>query len=370
MAATAHAHHELPLDALRLDVAIQARERLDDDTISDYADAMIAGDRFPAVVAFFDGTIYLVADGFHRVHAARRACVRALDVDVRDGTRRDALLYAASANQAHGLRRTNADKRRAVSTLLQDDEWRQWSDREIARRCGVSHLFVADLRRSLATVASDDRERTYTTKHGTVTTMDTSRIGRSTTAAATSPAPAPEPSRLAVHFSSETPEHYTPAAFLELVYEVFGGVPDLDPCAESHHSPNVPARRRFTRDENGLVQPWAGTVFMNPPYGREIGAWIEKLRDEWQRGEIAAAIALLPARPDTEWFDVLTADTDDAVFCFLHGRLTFIGNTDPAPFPSVAAYFGGDHDKFAHVFWRQGICVVRPPRDFFVDHLA
>jgi transposase-like protein len=58
-------------------------------------------------------------------------------------------MYAVGANAAHGLRRTNADKRRAVTMLLDDDEWGQWSDSAIARQCGVSHTFVATVRAAI-----------------------------------------------------------------------------------------------------------------------------------------------------------------------------------------------------------------------------
>jgi hypothetical protein len=94
----------------------------------------------------------------------------------REDKRRDAILYSVGANEAHGLRRTNDDKPRAVMTLLTDAEWATWSDREIARRCAVSPDFVSKLHRSLS---SDDSEaRTYTTKHGTVATMNTAAIGK------------------------------------------------------------------------------------------------------------------------------------------------------------------------------------------------
>jgi len=74
--------------------------------------------------------------------------------------------------QRNGLRRTNEDKRKAVLTLLNDAEWAKWSDREIARRCGVNHELVSRLRPSLAENASEKPvPRTFTTKHGTVTTM-------------------------------------------------------------------------------------------------------------------------------------------------------------------------------------------------------
>ena len=58
-------------------------------------------------------------------------------------------LYAVGANASHGLRRTNTDKRRAVVRLLRDYEWSKWSDREIARRCGVANSFVGNVRRQI-----------------------------------------------------------------------------------------------------------------------------------------------------------------------------------------------------------------------------
>src|SRR5204863_6394655 len=124
----------------------QARVGLDAGTVDDYATALAFGETFPPIVVFFDGADHWTADGFHRLAAARRAHVETLDAEVIVGTKRDALLYAVGANASHGLRRTNADKRRAVGLLLADAEWRAWSDREIARRCAVDHRFVADVR--------------------------------------------------------------------------------------------------------------------------------------------------------------------------------------------------------------------------------
>jgi hypothetical protein len=169
---------------------------------------------------------------------------------------------------------------------------------------------------------------------------------------------------------SESPEHYTPHEFLESVYRVFDGHPDLDPCAESQKNPNVPATKHYTEQDDGLSLPWHGKVFLNPPYGREILAWMEKLRAEWTRGDVTEIIALLPARTDTEWFDVITRETDDAVICFLFGRLTFVGNHDPAPFPSMAVYFGPYHNVFAEEFIKLGSLWQRPgdPLKWFVDH--
>ncbi len=166
---------ELEVSVIRRDGGTQPRALINPFQVDEYAADMAAGATFPPVVVFNDGSEYWLADGFHRVAAAEKAGFRSVCVDVRQGTRRDAVLYSVGANSAHGLRRTNEDKHRAVLTLLQDEEWRQWSNVEIARRCGVSHTFVNSLR-SLETVSSD--ARTYTTKHGTVAVMNTAAIGR------------------------------------------------------------------------------------------------------------------------------------------------------------------------------------------------
>ena len=173
---------KLNLDQITIDPAIQARAAMNLGVVAEYAAAMENGDVFPPIIAFREGCTYLLADGFHRVEAARQAELETIEADIRDGGYREAFLYAVGANATHGLRRTNADKRRAVIRLLEDDQWSRWSDREIARRCAVSNEFVSRLRRSLSSVDSD-RARTYTTRHGTVATMNTANIGRSQSAA-------------------------------------------------------------------------------------------------------------------------------------------------------------------------------------------
>jgi len=137
------------LDDIRTDGGTQPREYLNELVLSEYAESMTNGTMFPPVVIFFDGSDYWLADGFHRFFAAKKCGTREMTADVQQGTRRDARLYAVGANSTHGLRRTNADKRRAALTLLQDTEWQRWSNREIARQCGVTHTFVAKLRREL-----------------------------------------------------------------------------------------------------------------------------------------------------------------------------------------------------------------------------
>jgi len=173
----------IAVDTLRLDGGTQPRAELNLVIIAEYAEAMQTGAQFPPIIVFYDGTQYWVADGFHRVHAAKNAGLEKIPADIRQGTRRDAVLYSVGANAQHGLRRANADKRRAVETLLHDDEWRKWSDREIARRCCVHHTTVIRIRQELSLVHCTSEPRTYITKHGTVATMNTASIGTSALAA-------------------------------------------------------------------------------------------------------------------------------------------------------------------------------------------
>lgn len=173
----------LRLDQLRLDGGTQPREALDPDLVNEYAEAMQEGPSFPPPIVFHDGAAYWLADGFHRIEAMRKLGREHADAEVRPGALRDAILFSVGVNSDHGKRRTNADKRSAVLKLLGDPEWSQWSDREIARWCRVSHDFVSRVRASeapMASLSSDDCEktRTYTTKHGTVAKMNTSWIGR------------------------------------------------------------------------------------------------------------------------------------------------------------------------------------------------
>lgn len=144
---------DLELSLIRTDGGTQMRADLDRDTYMDYRDKWIAGVRFDPVDVFHDGSAYWLADGFHRFYGAREAKRRTIPANIRQGTVRDAILFACGANTSHGLRRTNADKRRAVETLLNDEEWVSWSDRQIAEKAGVSPNFVGDVRRQLS---SDD----------------------------------------------------------------------------------------------------------------------------------------------------------------------------------------------------------------------
>jgi ParB-like chromosome segregation protein Spo0J len=131
---------------VRIDGDTQSREEINETLIAEYAANMEEGSVFPAILTFFDGVNYWLADGFHRYFAAKKLGRGSIESDVRSGTNRDAWLYSLGANSKHGARRTNSDKRKSVRRALDDFELQEWSNSEIARQCDVSVGLVASMR--------------------------------------------------------------------------------------------------------------------------------------------------------------------------------------------------------------------------------
>ena len=167
----------LELDQIRTNGGTQSRVELNQETVAEYAQAFTAGASFPPVVVFFDGANYWLADGFHRYFGARDAGESAIDAEIITGTKRDAVLYSLKANATHGLRRTNADKRKAVETLLKDAEWATWSDRKIAEVCGVSHELARQVRGAICHPLTDSPTRTVE-RNGKTYEQNTANIGK------------------------------------------------------------------------------------------------------------------------------------------------------------------------------------------------
>lgn len=110
-----------------------------------------------------------------------------------------------------------------------------------------------------------------------------------------------------------SPEWYTPPS----IFDALGLRFDLDPCAPSPPSaPWLPVDRRFTRADDGMAQPWGGRVWLNPPYGRETGKWVGRLREHGN------GIALVFTRVDTPWAQAAIAAAD--VVCLIRGRVEFL----------------------------------------------
>ena len=139
-----------------------------------------------------------------------------------------------------------------------------------------------------------------------------------------------------VMFSSKSNDWATPQDFYNQLDAEFGFT--LDPCASQA---SAKCSSFYTADDDGLSKNWEGqTVFMNPPYGRKIGNWIQKAYEEGEKSN-TRVVALIPARTDTKyWHNYCMKATE---IRFVKGRLKFgHGNTkNSAPFPSAVVIFSG-----------------------------
>ena len=139
-----------------------------------------------------------------------------------------------------------------------------------------------------------------------------------------------------IMFSSKSNDWATPQDFYNQLDAEFGFT--LDPCASQS---SAKCSSFYTADDDGLSKNWEGqTVFMNPPYGRKIGNWIQKAYEEGEKGN-TRVVALIPARTDTKyWHNYCMKATE---IRFVKGRLKFgQGNTkNSAPFPSAVVVFSG-----------------------------
>lgn len=132
-----------------------------------------------------------------------------------------------------------------------------------------------------------------------------------------------------IHFSSKSCEWSTPQDLFDRLDRKFHFT--LDPCATKK---NAKCKRYFSRRDDGLKQKWGGVVFMNPPYGREIGKWIKKAYESSREG--VTVVCLIPARTDTAWWhDYVMKGSIE----FIRGRLKFGGQKNSAPFPSAIVVF-------------------------------
>lgn len=144
---------KLSIEAIKRDGVTQARAKLDDDTIRDYAALMAPDDGgapadFPPVVVYHDGRHHWLADGFHRVAAAELAELGTILADVRPGGREEAVWHAAGCNARHGVPMTRADRQRALGMLLAIDAYATRPVAELAAHVGVSERTVRRARQA------------------------------------------------------------------------------------------------------------------------------------------------------------------------------------------------------------------------------
>jgi phage N-6-adenine-methyltransferase len=136
-------------------------------------------------------------------------------------------------------------------------------------------------------------------------------------------------------FSSASCEWETPKEFFDRQDAVYHF--DLDVCATPG---NAKCARYYTEEQDGLVQPWTGRCWMNPPYGRTIGKWVQKAYESVRGGDADLVVCLLPARTDTAWWHDYCMKGEVQ---FIRGRLKFGNARNAAPFPSALVIFRRDH---------------------------
>jgi hypothetical protein len=140
---------DLFIDDIVIDEGTQIRASINEEKVAEYAEMMADDVAFEPVQVVYDGNRYILVDGFHRLFAHRRNNELTIAAKVENGTLRDAIMIALSANATHGLPRTMEDKRRSVLKALSYSEWCGLPSRQIAELCAVSHSTVNRIREEL-----------------------------------------------------------------------------------------------------------------------------------------------------------------------------------------------------------------------------
>lgn len=137
--------------------------------------------------------------------------------------------------------------------------------------------------------------------------------------------------------TSNSYEWYTPLYLFNELNEQFNF--ELDPCADKTN--RLGLKYFYTKEEDGLLKDWSkfNSIYINPPYGRNISKWVEKAYNTFIKSNHSIDIVLLlPARTDTKWFHNYLVNEFCSVY-FIKGRLRFYPSNNPAPFPSMICIF-------------------------------
>ena len=163
----------MKLTEITVDSKLQGRCKLNQEVVDEYSETLREGGKLPPVKVFRIGSRYHLVDGWHRYFAHKKVGLADIEVDIIDGNMRQAILYAVGANDGHGLRLTNEDKRKKVMMLLDDVEWSEWSDSDVGRAAKVSRMTVSRIRESLGIKPTEVK----TMRHGQEVKVKTENIG-------------------------------------------------------------------------------------------------------------------------------------------------------------------------------------------------
>ena len=153
---------------------------------------------------------------------------------------------------------------------------------------------------------------------------------------------------LSLFTSSETDEWATPPDFLRPLKESVGGF-DLDAAAGAEESPI--AEHAYSEDDDGLSEPWFGTVWVNPPYSA-MEEWTQKVVSELHRDDVDTILYLCKGDSSTDWWH--TALAESTIIGMLDERLSFGDGSQPAPFASYVFVFGDAADAVPDTLYQWG----------------
>jgi ParB family transcriptional regulator, chromosome partitioning protein len=151
-------------------------------------------------------------------------------------------------------------------------------------------------------------------------------------------------------------EWYTPEMYVAAVREVLGHI-DLDPASCSLANVVVQADIYYTQQDNGLVQPWYGKIFLNPPYGNIAEHFIEKLLSEFHAGHVTEAVLVLNGASVIERYQSLLSYQ----VCHPRYRPKFWSANGVGESPmylTAFVYIGPNRDRFRSVFRKFGKITV------------
>ena len=158
-------------------------------------------------------------------------------------------------------------------------------------------------------------------------------------------------------------EWFTPALYVEKARRVLGAI-DLDPASCAEAQKTIAAETFYTAADDGLQQRWRARVWLNPPYaGGVVSAFALKLLEEWQTGDVIAAVMLTNTYTDTSWWCSPLVSKADAV-CFTRGRIKF-----ELPYGEKCAptngqsffYFGSELERLQTEFRRCSLILAKGP---------
>ena len=171
--------------------------------------------------------------------------------------------------------------------------------------------------------------------------------------------------RIANRDPAEIDERYTPSWLIDLVSEVLGEI-DVDPAADPNK--RVPAKNHFTLEDDGLSQPWSGSVYLNPPYsGRSIAPWVKHFCVYFHSGAITEGLLLLPLTSIGNVSSRLLMQNTASAFCVLERSVIFLDDTyadmrSACPFPLALVYAGPHTNNFLETTSNAGLgCLIRSP---------